>query len=81
MAENPAVKRPLDASGDHLDGVKAVLLDIEGTTTPVSFVKVCLPVSRHFFWNIFDNSYNSNLAGEAHKLLQGKRENLPGNSF
>lgn len=39
MAENPAVKRPLDASGDHLDGVKAVLLDIEGTTTPISFVK------------------------------------------
>ena len=33
-------KRSHPDSQDVLEGVKAVLLDIEGTTTPISFVKV-----------------------------------------
>jgi len=34
-----AKKRTIDESVDYLEGVKALVLDIEGTTTPISFVK------------------------------------------
>lgn len=35
-----AVKRSAPEESDLLDGTKAILLDIEGTTTPITFVKV-----------------------------------------
>lgn len=42
--ENHGQKRPAAEQQDILEGVKGVLLDIEGTTTPISFVKVNVPV-------------------------------------
>lgn len=37
--ENHGQKRSADEQNDMLDGVQALLLDIEGTTTPITFVK------------------------------------------
>jgi len=38
--ESPTKKRSAPEEQDILDTVKAVLLDIEGTTTPLTFIKV-----------------------------------------
>jgi len=38
--ESPTKKRSAPEEQDILDKVKAVLLDIEGTTTPLTFIKV-----------------------------------------
>ncbi|XP_064624126.1 enolase-phosphatase E1-like [Lineus longissimus] len=35
-------KRTIDESVDYLEGIKALVLDIEGTTTPITFVKETL---------------------------------------
>ena len=40
IMENHGQKRTVSEQADILEGVKVVLLDIEGTTTPISFVQV-----------------------------------------
>lgn len=40
-------KRPFQALDNILEGIKAVVLDIEGTITPISFVKVRIRLHTH----------------------------------
>ena len=44
-------KRSLEEAESFLEGVKVLLLDIEGTITPINFVKVIL--CDHMFPGVF----------------------------
>ena len=60
------LKRTAEEADSLLEGVKALIVDIEGTTTPIDFVKVknCLsmlhlPHSRPAFYKFVNTSYVS----------------------
>lgn len=42
-----SVKRTAEEADSLLDGVKALIVDIEGTTTPIDFVKVNKRLAMH----------------------------------
>lgn len=42
-----SLKRTAEEADSLLDGVKALIVDIEGTTTPIDFVKVNKSLAMH----------------------------------